>query len=401
LKKNLNNNFFPSDFFSPIVSSSTNNAKNNKFKLEEKPKSKSIYINLRKEEEEDLELIELLEGKKSKNNSTQEENQINYINEIIKEEDEYKNKNLKESEKVIIKKKHEGWNNKMDNVNKIYNNKLLLNNNNIKFETKIKERKNEIQLIKNRSISTNKTKFRKYVNLNSMTNDTSSYTSSLKKSIPFKKDKQNRTEDASNFRTGLFSAVGSSNNNVIIPIIPMRRPNSNFIFGAEQLWYNFEKGIIKNNVIDKSKNDKTEVYLSEKKNIEIIKSNNDDIKKITNCQRYNMYNKSRNNTNQDNKKKYNTFIGVNNLGIVGKTKIINKLHKIKIEKGMMNSGIVSNLNKKLLGEYHSRIKQFKNSYLPMVFNGSSKKNKINIISKFENAQRNKFRSKSCNKESID
>ena len=308
---------------------------------------------------------------------------------------------MKESEKVIIKKKHEGWNNKMDNVNKIYNNKLLLNNNNIKFETKIKERKNEIQLIKYRSVSNDKTKFRKYVNLNSMTNDTSSYTSSLKKSIPFKKDKQNRTEDASNFRTGLFSAVGSSNNNVIIPIIPMRRPNSNFIFGAEQLWYNFEKGIIKNNVIDKSKNDKTEVYLSEKKNIEIIKSNNDDIKKITNCKRYNMYNKSRNNTNQDNKKKYNTFIGVNNLGIVGKTKIINKLHKIKIEKGMMNSGIVSNLNKKLLGEYHSRIKQFKNSYLPMVFNGSSKKNKIKIISKFENAQRNKFRSKSCNKESID
>ena len=55
---------------------------------------------------------------------------------------------MKESEKVIIKKKHEGWNNKMDNVNKIYNNKLFLNNNNIKFETKIKERKNEIQLIK-------------------------------------------------------------------------------------------------------------------------------------------------------------------------------------------------------------------------------------------------------------
>lgn len=66
MKKNSNSNFFPSDFFSPIVSSSTNNAKNNKFKLEEKPKSKSIYINLRKEEEEDLELIELLEGKKTK-----------------------------------------------------------------------------------------------------------------------------------------------------------------------------------------------------------------------------------------------------------------------------------------------------------------------------------------------
>ena len=43
--------------------------------------------------------------------------------------------------------------------------------------------------------------------------------------------------------------------------------------------------------------------------------------------------------------------------------MLNKLHKIKIEKGVMNSGLVSSLNKKLTGEYHSRIKQFKNLYL--------------------------------------
>ena len=40
--------------------------------------------------------------------------------------------------------------------------------------------------------------------------------------------------------------------------------------------------------------------------------------------------------------------------------MINKLHKIKIEKGMMNTGILSNIN--------NRIKQFKKSYLPLVFN---------------------------------
>ena len=62
----------------------------------------------------------------------------------------------------------------------------------------------------------------------------------------------------------------------------------------------------------------------------------------------------------------------------------NKLHKIKIEKGMMNSGFVSSLNKKLINEYQNRIKQFKNSYLPMVFNSSNKKNKINHrVFKFE------------------
>ena len=68
LKKNPHNNFFPSDFFSPLVSSSNNNTNIKKFRLEEKPKikSKSIYVNLQKEEEEDRELIELLEGKKDK-----------------------------------------------------------------------------------------------------------------------------------------------------------------------------------------------------------------------------------------------------------------------------------------------------------------------------------------------
>ena len=68
LKKNPHNNFFPSDFFSPMVSSSYNNTNIKKFRLEEKPKikSKSIYVNLQKEEEEDRELIELLEGKRDK-----------------------------------------------------------------------------------------------------------------------------------------------------------------------------------------------------------------------------------------------------------------------------------------------------------------------------------------------
>jgi len=68
LKKSPNKNFFPSDFFSPMVSSSNNNTNIKKFILEEKPKikSKSIYVNLQKEEEEDRELIELLEGKKDK-----------------------------------------------------------------------------------------------------------------------------------------------------------------------------------------------------------------------------------------------------------------------------------------------------------------------------------------------
>ena len=250
--------------------------------------------------------------------------------------------------------------------------------------------------VKIRSVSTDKVKNHKYANLNSITNDTSAYTNSLKKSLPYKIGLQNRTEDTSKFRTGLLSAGGNSNNNVIIPIIPMRRPNSNFIFGGEQLWNNFENGVI--NDVEKNKNlnsDKKMEFFSEKKDINIKKSSNiiNNMNKISNYQMYNKFSKSRNNKSQDNKKKYNTFIGM-----IGGEKIINKLHKIKIEKGMMNSGIVSSLNKKLMGEYHSRIKQFKNSYLPMVFNGAG--NKTNKI-KYEHSSKNKFRSKSCNKDSID
>ena len=56
-----------------------------------------------------------------------------------------------------------------------------------------------------------------YAKLNSITNDTSAYTNSLKKSLQYKIGLQNRTEDTSKFRTGLLSAGGNSNNNVIIP----------------------------------------------------------------------------------------------------------------------------------------------------------------------------------------
>ena len=70
--------------------------------------------------------------------------------------------------------------------------------------------------VKIRSVSTDKVKNHKYANLNSITNDTSAYTNSLKKSIQYKIGLQNRTEDTSKFRTGLLSAGGNSNNNTNI-----------------------------------------------------------------------------------------------------------------------------------------------------------------------------------------
>lgn len=70
-------------------------------------------------------------------------------------------------------------------------------------------------------------------------------------------------------------------------------------------------------------------------------------------------------------------------------KMITKLHKIKIEKGMMNSGIVNSLNKKFNRDYQCQIEQFKKGHLPMVFD-----NQNNNIG--NNIDKNKIRSHSFN-----
>lgn len=67
---------------------------------------------------------------------------------------------------------------------------------------------------------------------------------------------------------------------------------------------------------------------------------------------------------------------INNL-YIGMDKMITKLHKIKIEKGMMNSGIVNSLNKKFNRDYQNQIEQFKKSHLPMMFDNQSNKSNNN------------------------
>ena len=60
---NKNDHFFPSDFFDPIVSP-TNSNQNKPIEYINTNKSKSTFVNLQKEEEEDRELLDLLEGKR-------------------------------------------------------------------------------------------------------------------------------------------------------------------------------------------------------------------------------------------------------------------------------------------------------------------------------------------------
>lgn len=82
-------------------------------------------------------------------------------------------------------------------------------------------------------------------NYNTETPSTSAYTNSTKNNL---RNDHNLTEQVSKFRIGLFSANTSSNNNAIIPSLPIRRPVSNFNFGGNQLWETDDKNKeIKNN----------------------------------------------------------------------------------------------------------------------------------------------------------
>ena len=99
-------------------------------------------------------------------------------------------------------------------------------------------------------------------NYNTETPSTSAYTNSTKNNL---RNDHNLTEQVSKFRIGLFSANTSSNNNAIIPSLPIRRPVSNFNFGGNQLWEKDDS--IKDN--KKLNNNHNEIIM--KKEIELNK----------------------------------------------------------------------------------------------------------------------------------
>ena len=262
-----------------------------------------------------------------------------------------------------------------------------------------------------RSLSTDKAKLQQNMNINSITNDTSAFTHSSKKYFsPIGLGIQNYTEDVSKYRMGLLSAGSSSNNNVIIPMIPIRRPVSNFNFGGGQLWNNYEnnnKNINNKNIIDK------DMIIDDDKNVnKYLKkeddNNNIDVKfqkkeltiNLNNIKsNYNIYNKLNNGTktklfkSQDMKHQLEVFPLKNNINNFYLDKMINKLHKIKIEKGMMSSDIMNSLNEKFNNDYQSQIEQFKKSHLPMMFNNQNNKFKnmnLNNISIDKNKRSHSF-----------
>ena len=118
--------------------------------------------------------------------------------------------------------------------------------------------------------------------------------------------------------------INSTSSNIIIPMIPLKRPNSNFNIGGNILWEKIDN--LNSKIIN------TEQVINKKN--------------INNINNYNNYN---NLNNFDNKNLQNSHSVER--GKVSTAPLINnnnmKLHKIKIEKGMMNTKLADSINRKM------------------------------------------------------
>ena len=335
-----------------------------------------------------------LKNEKEENNNKRNKNNIFWNNSPF-------NKKINTYENIFNKKTFDKYVSVRDKLIENKNGIILpdlknINNSNLNsknFESLNIKKSYNSKKMNLRSISTDKAKMQQNININSITNDTSAFTNSSKKYYsPMGIGNQNYTEDLSKFRMGLLSAGSSSNNNIIIPMISMRRPVSNFNFGGGQLWNfdNTNKSINSKNAEDKP------IINDEDKNINNINNNlkkeEEDktldaefsnkklnINLSSSKKNYNIYNKPKPNNGSRNKSfksqdmtNFPITNDINNI-YIGMDKMINKLHKIKIEKGMMNSGILNSLNKKFNNDYQNQIEQFKKSHLPMMFNNQNSK----------------------------
>ena len=215
--------------------------------------------------------------------------------------------------------------------------KININLNNNEFTQFSKSPKeiiiNNLKNIDNKNdVFSEKTNFFKNIKLNSNSNylndntqTTTIATNSTKKNISSKINNiQSLNEDSSQYGVGmnLISAGSTTNNNIIIPILTMRRPASNFNCGGGIL-HNFNEN--ENNIALNRKKD-------------IIENNNDNndifnlgkFRGIRNkiCKSQEV--KGRFNSSMKNKEIYNLF------PMMHMQKLMPNFHKIKIEKGMPN-----------------------------------------------------------------
>ena len=196
---------------------------------------------------------------------------------------------------------------------------------------------------------------------------------------------QNLTEDHNiKFRIGLLSAFSNSNNNtnIIIPILPLQRPLSNFNLGGGQLWENIDNNNLNKNIMNSAKLEQNKKQLNVNKklinnNINIIGKNKTNRDKIGTApaQKRNDFNNYFSSIVKNkkilNKNYSNFFSNMSNYGV--------KFHHIKIDKSLMNNKIADSLNKNIILNYMN----FEKNHLPKIKNIN-----YNEIKKLHNIRNN-------------
>ena len=255
-------------------------------------------------------------------------------------------KNSKSPQLYTIQNKIINTNNNLNNsnnINTINNNNININKNPLftswSRKTKLNQEKEKSE-ISNLLSSSQNNKFNIYLpeinqsnkitnlkkNINIINNnlDTQSTTNDSKKL----NSNGNNTDEYSKDRIDLMSAkfisnlnINSTSSNIIIPMIPLKRPNSNFNIGGNILWEKIDN--LNSKIIN------TEQVIN-KRNINNINNYNN---------LNNFDNKNLQNSHSVERGKVSTAPLINNNNM--------KLHKIKIEKGMMNTKLADSINRKM------------------------------------------------------
>ena len=223
-------------------------------------------------------------------------------------------------------------------------------NNNDNLNNKISSNfwKSPNEIIINKDIKNNfsgKTNFYKNIKINTNSNyindntqTTTIATNSTKKCSSSKINNiQSLNEDSSQYSMGLISAGSTTNNNIIIPILTMRRPASNFNNGGGII-HNFnENG--NNNLGLNKKGENLE------NNIELFNYSRARKERNKICKSQEI--RGRFNASMNNKDINNVFPSMQ--------KLVPNFHKIKIEKGMANINLGNTLSKKISFEFNNNL----------------------------------------------
>ena len=330
---------------------------------------------------------EKLDEIKDKKNNSNPKYKPNYLKKMIIDVNNINEKSSKSPQLYTIQNKINNTNNNLNNSNNINN----INNNNYNInqnplftswnrKTKLNQEKEKSEISNLLSSSSQNHKFNFYLpeinqsrtisklkkNINIINNnlDTQSTTNESKKI----NSNGNNTDEYSKDRIDLMSAnfisnlnINSATSNIIIPMIPLKRPNSNFNIGGNNLWEKIDN--LNSKIIN------TEQMI-DKRNINNYNNLN------------NVDSKNLQNSHSVERGKVSTAPLINNNNM--------KLHKIKIEKGMMNTKLADSINRKMynfeVNEYYLNNNLYnkcnKNSYRQLSNNNNKQpfkisKNKIN------------------------